>query len=155
MRVRGKLTYTEIELPPQRVIGRLEAPPDSVVTDEEMERFYTLPENKERGSYIIAYTTVTIPKVGPFYDKPLIKGVLADADTPVPAGLTEFWLTGGKYIRVTEDIPNCTPGWEIEFYLPESAEREAGHKLDLKGQFVVKQNGFGASYEFYMPCSDV
>ena len=117
----------------------------------ERANFYTLPENKDKGSHIIAYTLVKPQNAGAYYDKPLIKGVLAEADTSTPAGLSNFLLEGGKYVKVTEDIPNGEPGWEIEFLL-DSLENDTGHKPDMRRQLMIKQNDFGKSYEFYVPC---
>jgi predicted transcriptional regulator YdeE len=151
MRVKGRLTYEVVELPPQRVIGKLEAPPESIVTDEEMRCFDSLPANREQGSHVIAYTIVR-PKAGLFHDRPLIKGVLAEPDVDVPQGLSEFWLPGGRYVKITEDVPNGEPGWEID-YLLNTVERDAGCKPDLRGQFVIKQKDFGRYYEWYVPCA--
>lgn len=150
MRITGKHTFEVIELPPQRVIGKLEAPPESIITNDEEKRFYTLPENVDKGSCIIAYTSVQTSNECVYFDKPLIKGVLVNADAPVSDNLTEFKLEGGKYVKITEDILNGKLGWECGF-LYESMERETGYKLDMTGQFIIKQNNFGNSYEFYVP----
>lgn len=85
-----------------------------------------------------------------FFDRPLVKGVLAADETPIPEGLWEFYLDSGKYIHVTEDIPNGEPGWEIEGFA--DMARKAGYTTDERRQFIVKQNEFGKSYEWFIPC---
>ena len=150
MRIQGMPTYEAVELPPQRVIGKLEAPPEAIVTDEEMQHFYDLPENKDPGSYVIGYTVVQ-RKSGIYFDKPLIKGVLANAETPVPEGLSEFMLEGGRYIKVSEDALNGGPGWDIEI-LPYDLEKDTAYKANLKRQFLIKQNDFGKRFDLYIPC---
>jgi predicted transcriptional regulator YdeE len=150
MRVKGKLCYEVVELPPQRVIGKLEAPPEAIVMDEEMQRLYRLPENKEPGSYVIGYTVVQ-RKSGIYFDKPLIKGVLAEADTPVPEGYAAFQLEGGTYVKVSEDVLNGGPGWELEMVLYDPIWGTE-YKANLKGQFLVKQYDFGQRYDLYIPC---
>ena len=149
VQIKGNRKFEPVELLPQRMIGKPEAPPESIVTDEEKKAFYTLPENKEKGSYVIGYT-VTIPEgKGMYFDRPLVKGVLAADDTPIPEGLWEFYLDGGKYIRVTEDIPNGEPGWEIEGFA--DTAKAAGYIADENRQFIIKQNEFGKSYEWFVP----
>jgi hypothetical protein len=85
-----------------------------------------------------------------YFDRPLVKGVLADENTPVPEGFSEFYLEGGRYVRVTEDILNGEPGWEIEGFADRA--KEAGCTADEKRQFIVKQNDFGKSYVWFIPC---
>lgn len=152
-RVVGNYTYEVVELPTQHVIGKLEAPPESIVTEEDKELFYTLPENIEKGSYMIGFTVVQVSNGNVYYDKPLIKGVLANADTPFPDNLSELKLESGKYVKITEDIPNGELGWECGFLL-ESMEKETGYKPDMTRQFIIKQNDFGKSYELYVPCGE-
>jgi hypothetical protein len=148
--IRGNRKCELVELLPQRVIGKREAPPESVVTDDEKNAFYTLDENKDKGSYVIGYT-IKIPEgKGMYFDRPLVKGVLADENTPVPEGFSEFYLEGGRYVRVTEDILNGEPGWEIEGFADRA--KEAGCTADEKRQFIVKQNDFGKSYVWFIPC---
>ncbi|NLF00589.1 MAG: hypothetical protein GX601_06380 [Anaerolineales bacterium] len=147
----GNRRFEVVELPSQRVIGKLEAPPESIVTDEEKEAFYTLPENSQKGTYMIGYTVCEPSKAGVYYDKPLVKGVLCDAGTPPPRGLSEYYLEAGKFVKITEDAPNGEPGWEIE-WLPEKIKDETGCEADMSRQFIIKQTDFGRSYEFYIPC---
>ena len=149
--IMGNRRFEVVELPTQRVIGKLEAPPESVVTDEEKEAFYTLPENSQKGTYMIGYTLFRHPTVGTYLDKPLVKGVLCDDHTPPPQGLSVYHLESGKFVKITEDVPNGEPGWEIE-WLPGKAKGETGCEVDMSRQFIIKQTDFGKSYEFYIPC---
>ncbi|MDD4774361.1 MAG: GyrI-like domain-containing protein [Eubacteriales bacterium] len=149
IQLKGTRSFEPVQLPPQRIIGKPEAPPLSVVTDREIKAFYSMPENKEQGSYVIGYT-VTVPEgKGMYFDRPLVKGVFAEDDTPVPEGLWEFYLDGGRYIHITEDIPNGEPGWEIEYLA--DALKSAGYTADESRQFIIKQNAYGKSYEWFVP----
>ncbi len=150
--IKGKRKFEVVELLPQRIIGKLEAPPESIVTDEEKNSFYTMPENQEKGSYMIGYTIIQPSNAGMYFDKPLVKGVLAKDDTPAPEGYSEFFLEGGKFVKITEDVLNGEPGWEIEGY--ECIEKETGYAVDRKRQFIIKQKEFGRSYEWYVPCCE-
>lgn len=147
--IKGRRIYETVGLTPRRIAGKLEAPPDSIVTDDEKNAFYTLPDNAEKGSYYIGYT-ITVPDgKGMYFNRPLIKGIATAEGAAVPEGLSEFILEGGRYLRVTEDILNGEPGWEIEYF--EDTAKEAGCTADEKRQFIIKQNNYGKSYEFFIP----
>jgi hypothetical protein len=84
-----------------------------------------------------------------YFNRPLIKGIAAADSAAVPEGLCEYHIDGGKYLRVTEDVPNGEPGWEIEWFA--DIAKEAGYTSDEKRQFIIKQNNYGKSYEWYIP----
>jgi hypothetical protein len=154
MRLVGKRRFELVELPPQRVIGKLEAPPESVVTQADQERFYDMPENAEEGTYVIGFTQVLIQSpvadnLWAYFDKPLVQGVLAKPNASAPDGLSEFTLDSGLYVKVTEGIPNGVLGWELGRI--ENVEKETGRAHDQTRQFVYKQCAYGKSYELYVP----
>ena len=102
MRLAGKRSFTAVELQPLRVIGKREAPPESIVTEDDVRRFCSMPENREKGSYVIAFTNALVKvehhgQKERFFDKPFVQGVLATRETAVPEGLAAFTLDGGAY----------------------------------------------------------
>ncbi len=150
VRVRGEQTFELVELVPQTVIGILEAPPHSVVTDAEKLAFYDLQANSDRGSYMIGYTLTKANNML-FYDKPLVKGVLANMDAVIPDGCQPYTLQGGRFMKITESLPLGEPGWEIEWVNSPDFGIKTGHEPDFSRQFIIRQYGYGSSYEFYVP----
>lgn len=148
-RMNGDRVYEAVELKPQRVIGKLEAPPQNIVTDKEMQSLYTLDVNNDKGSYVIGYT-MKIVNDTLYHDKPLVKGVFADDNTVIPDRYECFTLDSGRYMKVTESLPNGEPGWEIEF-VKGDFEKESGFKPDLSKQIIIHQCDYGKYYEMYVP----
>lgn len=154
MRIVGERHYDVVELEAQRIIGKLEAPPDCVVTEEDIERFYHLPENAQPGSYWIGFTLAerqTQANTGSaFYDKPLIKGVKAMTGARSPEDFCELTLPGGVYVRITEDRPNGVLGWEGgEITL--AALAAAGRPHDESRPYLYHQRENGRRYALYIP----
>ncbi|HHT26730.1 MAG TPA: hypothetical protein GXZ82_05735 [Firmicutes bacterium] len=153
MRLLGNRRFDVVELTPQQVFGKLEAPPESMVTEGDIRRFYSMTENREPGTYVIAYTVTVVDEgqnMRVYYDEPLIQGVLAEADLAVPAGLQSVTLDGGLYVKVTEDIPNGVLGWEAGGITAEIPQR-TGHAYDSARRFIYKQCDYGKRYELYVP----
>ncbi len=153
VRVRGERHGEVVDLPAQYIIGKLEAPPDSIVTDEDIHTMYNLPANGQQGTYFIAYTlAVTNQKL--YFDKPIIKGITADMAVELPSGYQSFILDAGRYLKITESVPLGEPGWEIECFDNEEYTTVMGYAADRNRQFIIRQYGYGYSYELYVPIFD-
>jgi len=151
MRILGERRYELVELLPQKVIGKMEAPPGSVVTEADIERFYNMEENSEKGTYVIGYTLITVNESRVYYDKPLVKGVLTKPDlAAVPEGYHLYTLNGGAYVKVVEDIPNGVLGWE-GWSIMADLPAKTGYVHDDARQFIYKQCDYGKHYELYIP----
>jgi predicted transcriptional regulator YdeE len=156
MRRLGRRSCELVELRPMRLLGKLEAPPTSVVTEGDIRRYFDLPENAERGSYYIVYTQVRIrssssPKGGwRYFDKPFVQGVRAAEGAAVPDGLSEHAIGGGTYVKAAEDLPNGVLGWQTDEIVAD-VEKETGRFYESARPFIYHQLDYGSRYVLYVP----
>lgn len=132
------------------LLGKEEAPPESVVTDADIQAFYDLDGNVGKGHCVFAFHYEIHGKLWHF-QKPVIKGAEVADTTKVPAGLRAYTLEGGKYVRISETLPNGEFDWSLEWYAFKEMEQETGHQLDLSRLFIVEQMEYGGSFALYAP----
>jgi hypothetical protein len=142
VRVRGELETELVTLPPCRILGRQENPPDRCLTDDWLERVQDVDENPEPGSRAYAFTYALRGKFS-YFDRPVTVGFLAAEDTPIPEGYEEYHFPGGKYLRFAESRPNGEYHWGVPWYTFTMMEKLTGHKPDLDRSFIVHQKGHG------------
>ncbi|HEY3284287.1 MAG TPA: GyrI-like domain-containing protein [Armatimonadota bacterium] len=145
-----KHTTELVELPDLRVLGRQQAPPDEVVTPAQMRALYHLEGNPKPGCYTAA---LRYERHGDywFFAKPIVIGVEAGDPTLSLDGAREYTVSGGRYVRISEELPNGEFDWFAPGYAFGEMQRETGHKLDVSRQFVVRQKEYGRRFELYAP----
>ena len=159
MRLRGKLVYECIELPPLKVFAKLEDPLNgNTVPDEELGTYYHLPGNAHPGTLIVGYKPAFFDNNDVVYAAPLVKGVIASDSAAPPDGFEVHSLDGGKFVKITEVNPDGSlylrgePGWEVEFIVfPDKAPPEISHSTDFSRHCRMLQTGGGMYYELYVP----
>jgi hypothetical protein len=117
IRPMGRRVVELVERPICRLIGKEAAPPEKVIAPEDIDAFYELEANPEKGSCTFAFRYEMHNKMA-FFGKPVIKGVEVAAFDDVPEGMETFVLEGGRYVKVTESVPNgeldwATPEWAL------------------------------------------
>jgi len=151
-RIVGKKTFEVVNLDPKVVFGKMEAPPESIVTDNDINDFYNEKSNSVQGSCAIGFTYTFDYPNSPHFDKPIVKGFFPKEGSVLPNDYSRLRLDGGRFVKITEDIFNGEPGWEIEGYMHgKEVEKETGLKVDHSRQAIVIQYDYGKFYEIYVP----
>jgi len=150
VRLTGRRVVEPVERPVCKLIGKEAAPPEKAIAPADIDAFYELEANPEKGSCTFAFRYEMHNKMG-FFGKPVIKGVEVAEFGDVPEGMETFTLEGGRYVKVTETLPNgeldwITPGWAL-FAMAD----ETGYEPDLERLFYVRQTGYGRAFELYVP----
>jgi predicted transcriptional regulator YdeE len=150
----GQRVVELVERPVSKLIGKEAALPEKVIAPEDIDTFYDLEANPEKGSCTFAFRFEMHNKMG-FYAKPVIKGVeVAQFDTlcdDVPEGMETFTLEGGRYVKVTETVPNGEMDWTMPEWALFAMADETGYEPDLERLFYVRQTGYGRAFELYVP----
>lgn len=154
IRPMGHRVVELVERPICRLIGKEAAPPAKVIAPEDIDAFYDLEANPEKGSCTFAFRYEMHNKMA-FFGKPVIKGVeVAAFDTlcdDVPEGMETFVLEGGHYAKITETVPNGELDWVTPVWALFKMAEETGHEPDLARLFYVRQTGYGRAFELYVP----
>jgi hypothetical protein len=150
IRLTSELKVEPIDRPVCFVVGKEEAPPDSYVTEADLAAFCDLEGNLTKGSYLYAF------KLEPhndqwFYQKPIVKGAEVAEGASAPEGLKLYTLPGGRYVRITETLPNGEFNWWSGGYAFSKMKAQTGYELDPSRLFFVRQLDYGREFEFYAP----
>ena len=150
MRKQGERRIELVEKDECLLVGKEEAPPDSTVTEADINVIYNLESSLEKGSFTAAFRYEMHRKLW-FFKKPVIKGAeVADFDN-VPEGMNTYTLEGGRYVRITETLPNGGYDWWTSGYAFGDMKDETGYEIDLSRLFFVRQTGYGRESELYVP----
>ena len=146
----GQRVVELVERPVCRLIGKEAAPPEKAIAPADIDAFYDLEANPEKGSYTLAFRYEMHDKMA-YLTKPVIKGVEVADFGDVPEGMETFALEGGRYAKISETVPNgeldwVTPGWALF-----EMAKETGYEPDLDRLFYVRQMGYGRAFELYAP----
>lgn len=150
IRLMGERRVELVERPVTLLIGKEEAPPASVVTAADMRAFYDLDANVEKGRCVLAYH-FELHRGQYYFQKPVIKGAEVADIARVPAGMQAFTLEGGRYVRLSETLPNGELDWSLGGYAFKEMEKETGYQLDLSRLFIVEQMEYGRAFALYVP----
>lgn len=150
IRPMGQRVVELVERPVSRLIGKEAAPPEKVIAPEDIDTFYELEANPEKGSCTFAFRYEMHNKMG-FFGKPIIKGFEVAEFDDVPDGLETFVLEGGRYAKITETVPNGELDWATPVWALFKMAEETGYQPDLERLFYVRQTGYGRAFELYVP----
>lgn len=149
MRKQGERRIKLVEKNECLLVGKDEAPPDSTVTEADINVIYNLESSLEKGSITAAFRYEM--HGGLLFKKPVIRGAeVADFDD-VPAGMNTYTLEGGRYVKITETLPNGGYDWWTPNYAFRDMNSETGYEIDLSRLLIVRQTGYGREFELYVP----
>ncbi len=150
IRLMGKRVVELVERPACKLIGKEAAPPDKVIAPADIEAFYALEANPEKGSCTFAFR-LEMHNTLEHFARPVIKGVEVLDFGDVPDGMETFTLEGGKYVKITETLPNGELDWWAPYYALREMEKETGYAPDLARLFFVHQTEYGRAFALYVP----
>jgi predicted transcriptional regulator YdeE len=149
VRIMGRLAYEVVERPRTTLLGK-QAGPTTTVGDADLPVFYNHPANSNPGSCIVAFRFEEHNGKS-FFAPPIARGMAVDGPVGVPEGLEMLDLPAGRYVKVTEAVPNGELGWRVEGFVGGEVEKQTGHKPDLSRQIIVEQSGFGRQHAVFVP----
>ena len=144
------MRFELVERPACRLIGIEAALPEKAIAPADIQAFYNLEANPEKGSCTLAFRYEMHNDMA-YFAKPVIKGAEVVEFSKVPDGMETFVLEGGKYAKITETLPNGELDWQAPWYALCEMEKETGYEPDLTRLFFVHQTGYGREFALYVP----